>query len=219
MLSLEHVEALLAAPDADTPAGLRDRAILEMLYGAGLRVSELVGLRIQDVDWENDILLVRGKGRQERVAFLGGPARAALRDYLRRGRPQFARAESDGSLWLNRFGGRLSARAVQTAVRRYAVQAALPGPVHPHLLRHTFATHMLNGGADLRVVQELLGHVSVGTTQVYTHVTDASKRAAIEDSLSGLRDQLLERVDAALRERDGERMSRVGHGPETGAST
>lgn len=194
-LTTAQVETLLAAPDLNAPAGLRDRALLEVLYGAGLRVSELVTMRLGAVDWENALLRVRGKGQRERVVLLGEPALQALSDYVESGRPVLVSERSRDWLWLNRFGGRLSARAVQLAVRRYAVSAALPRAVHPHLLRHSFATHMLEGGADVRVVQELLGHASVGTTQIYTHVTESAKRAAIETSLDGLSAQLLQRLN------------------------
>ncbi len=193
-LSAAEVEALLAAPDIGTPAGLRDRAILEVLYGAGLRVSELARLQLGAVDRENQLLRVRGKGDRERAGFLGGPALDAIDDYVQYGRPALVSDKSSDWLWLNRFGGPLSARAVQLAVHRYAVQAALPKSVHPHLLRHSFAMHMLERGADVRIVQELLGHASVGTTQIYTHITEASKRAAVEDALDGISAQLRNRL-------------------------
>ena len=192
-LSVEQVEALLAAPDLNTPVGLRDRAILESLYGAGLRISELVGLTLGSIDWENSMLRVRGKGDKERVVMLGQAARSALEDYLPQGRGVLVSDRSGDALWLNRFGGQLSARAVQLAVRRYALAAGLPGDVHPHVLRHSFATHMLEGGADVRVVQELLGHASVATTQIYTHVTEASKRKAVTTGLDGVSEQMRER--------------------------
>ena len=192
-LSVEQVEALLAAPDLHTPVGLRDRAILESLYGAGLRVSELVSLTLASIDWENSMLRVRGKGDKERVVMLGQAARSALVDYLQQGRAALISEKSVDALWLNRFGGQLSARAVQLAVRRYARAAGLPSDVHPHVLRHSFATHMLEGGADVRVVQELLGHASVATTQIYTHVTEAAKRAAVTTGLDGVSEQMRER--------------------------
>ena len=192
-LTREQVEALLAAPDVDTAAGLRDRAILEVLYGAGIRVSELVSLQLASVDWENALLRVQGKGRRERVAFMGNAAVQAVTDYVADGRPDLSAPQSADWLWLNRFGGSLSARAVQLALQRYAVQAGLARSVHPHLLRHSFATHMLEAGADLRVVQELLGHASVATTQIYTHVTEAAKRLALESALDGISQQLGDR--------------------------
>ena len=193
VLSLDEIEALLAAPDAATPAGLRDRAMLEVLYGAGLRISELVGIRTTDYEADHNAFRVRGKGDKERVALLGSSARHWLQRYLRDGRPALVSTKSETWLWLNRFGGPLSARAVQLSVRRYAQQAGLPEDVHPHLLRHSFATHMLDGGADVRVVQELLGHASVSTTQIYTHVTDAARRDTVEHALDGIADFLRER--------------------------
>lgn len=192
-LSPKQVEALLDAPDRSTPGGLRDRAILDVLYSCGLRISELVDMRLGDYDTDAMLFVVRGKGNKERAALLGAPAERSLEEWLHAGRPALAGERSADWLWLNRHGGPLSARAVQLAMRRYAVQAGIGQHVHPHLLRHSFATHMLNGGADLRVVQELLGHASVSTTQLYTHVTERDKRAAIEDALDGISELLRER--------------------------
>ena len=193
VLNETQVEALLTAPDISTPSGLRDRAILETLYGAGLRVSELVDIHITDYDTDHNAFLVRGKGDKERVALLGKSAAHWLRRYLQDGRPALLSDKSADWLWLNRFGGPLSARAVQISVRRHADRAGLPQDVHPHLLRHSFATHMLNGGADVRVVQELLGHSSVSTTQIYTHVSDAARRDTVEHALDGIAALLRER--------------------------
>ncbi len=178
---LEHdeAEALVTAPDTSTPAGLRDRAILEVMYAAGLRVSELVGLNIDNVDLARGQVWVWGKGGKERVGLLGQPAIHALQAYLRDGRPKLVTKKSSQALFLNqRGGGRLTARAVGMLLNKYALRADVreAGRVHPHLLRHTFATHLLDGGADLRVVQELLGHADLATTQVYTHVTQARAR-------------------------------------------
>lgn len=175
-LEPDTVATLVETPVATGPPGLRDRAILETLYAAGLRVSELTGLDVADVDLERGQLRVLGKGSRQRMALLGGAARGALDAYLRDGRPKLAGRRDRGALLLNRFGGRLSQRSVQTLVRRYAIEAGLDAPVHPHTLRHTFATHLLDGGADIRVVQELLGHASPTTTQIYTHVTQATAR-------------------------------------------
>lgn len=194
-LSNEDVSALISAPKTDTPAGLRDRALMELLYAAGIRVSELVGLDTADVDLSDGLLRVLGKGRKERVVLIGRPARRALEAYLREGRPRLAASDGGGSasgggaeaaLFLNRKGGRLTARSVQGLVRKYALAAGLDQRVFPHLLRHTYATHMLEGGADLRVLQELLGHASINSTQIYTHVTEKAKRRAIEASLDGI---------------------------------
>jgi len=216
-LSVGEVEALIAAPDADTPGGLRDRAILEVLYGSGLRISELVTLTLGAIDWENAILRVRGKGDKERAALVGDYAYVALEDYVRQGRPQLSSEQATDALWLNRFGGGLSARAVQLSVRRYAVAAGLAKAVHPHLLRHSFATHMLEGGADIRVVQELLGHSNVATTQIYTHVTESAKRAAIDHSLDGISEQLFHRRERRRRSMLGVSGNAGGVGGAEGA--
>ncbi|HJN93700.1 MAG TPA: tyrosine-type recombinase/integrase, partial [Dehalococcoidia bacterium] len=140
-----------------------------------------------------------GKGDKERIALMGQASQNAIEDYLRGGRKELVSEKSGQALWLNRFGGQLSARAVQLAVRRYALAAGLSRDVHPHVLRHSFATHMLEGGADVRVVQELLGHASVATTQIYTHVTERSKRKAVDTAMQGISEQLRERF-AARRE-------------------
>lgn len=171
------LERLIEAPDLSTPAGLRDRAMMELLYGGGLRISELVALDLGQVNLGEGLAVVHGKGSKERVALFGEPAMEALERYLAKGRPALA-AKAKGAtpaLFLNRFGGRLTARSVQALVKRYAVAAGIPADVHPHLFRHSFATHLLDGGADLRVVQELLGHSSAATTQIYTHVSRAKQ--------------------------------------------
>ena len=176
---LEHDQAtaLVTAPDTSTPAGLRDRAILEVMYAAGLRVSELVGLNVDNLDLARGQARVWGKGGKERVALFGQPAARALKTYLRDGRPQLLTGKSSQALFVNqRGGGRLTTRAIGMILEKYAKRADVPGRVHPHLLRHTFATHLLDGGADLRVVQELLGHADLATTQIYTHVTQARAR-------------------------------------------
>jgi len=169
------LDRLLTAPDADTPQGLRDRAMMELLYGGGLRISELVALDLGQVSLAEGTAIVHGKGAKERLVLFGEPAMLALERYLAEGRPALAagakRGQGCAALFLNRFGSRLTARSVQALVRRYAVAAGIPAEVHPHLLRHSFATHLLDGGADLRIVQELLGHSSAATTQIYTHVS------------------------------------------------
>ena len=176
-LDLSEVEALLAAPDLSTPYGQRDRAIMEVLYGAGLRVSELVSLNLDNVDLRHGEVRVLGKGSKERVGLLGEPAKRALRLYIRDGRRQLLNERRlTNALFLNRFGGRLSARSVDAILNKYAKLAGLRKRVTPHVLRHTFATHLLDGGADLRVVQELLGHADLSTTQIYTHVTQSRAR-------------------------------------------
>jgi integrase/recombinase XerD len=164
--------ALLEAPAPGTSDGLRDRAILELLYGAGLRVSELVGLDVDDVDLEVGAVRVLGKGGKEREVPLGRFGTEAVSAYLTRARPALASTRSRGALLLNlRFGTRLARQSVGRIVAAAAVSAGVDKRVTPHTLRHSFATHLLEGGADVRVVQELLGHASVATTQVYTLVT------------------------------------------------
>ncbi len=172
-LSVEQVGALLDQTFPDTPAGLRDKAALEVLYGCGLRASELVGLDFSCLMPDGGLLRVRGKGGKERfVPFLGSAA-AAMGAYLEAGRPHLHpknRTHQDlDAVFLNARGGRISRRSVFTIVEKYGRMAGLEG-LHPHLLRHSFATHMLEGGADLRSLQEMLGHSDISTTQVYTHV-------------------------------------------------
>lgn len=173
---------LVSAPQGDAPASLRDRAILEVLYAAGVRVSELARLDVRDVDLAEGTLRVTGKGNKQRIVLFGGPAARALVAYLREGRPRLARGKAEPALFLNRDGGRLSVRAVQILVRQYGTAAGIRERAHPHLLRHTFATHLLDGGADVRVVQELLGHARATTTQIYTHVTEARQRQVYEEA-------------------------------------
>jgi site-specific recombinase XerD len=185
ILSASDIERLVAAADGKEPADMRDRAILELIYAAGLRVSEVASLSLPELDIRDRSVRVQGKGKKERIGVFGEPAADALDRYLRAGRPELA-DEKEDALFLNRFGGRLTVRSVQTIVRKYAVKAGLPIAVHPHLLRHSFATHLLDGGADLRVVQELLGHESPNTTQIYTHVTEAKKREGIEAAMERL---------------------------------
>ncbi len=181
VLSVEEMRRLLEAPSPATPQGLRDRAILETLYASGVRVSELVGLDVGDLDLRRGEMRVIGKGDKERVALLGEPALRALRRYLAKGRPALARPSRPArALFLNRMGGRLSARSVSSIVARAGRTAGLSRRVTPHLLRHTFATHLLDGGADLRAVQELLGHENIATTQVYTHVSMRHARRVYE---------------------------------------
>jgi integrase/recombinase XerD len=170
-LSLEQVQALLEAPDPTTPAGLRDRAWLELLYGAGPRVSELTSLDVDDVDLEEGFVRLLGKGGKEREVPIGRYAREAVSAYLTRARPGFTGARTRGALFLNARGGRLTRQGVGRLLEGYARRVGIDRRVSPHDLRHSFATHLLDGGADVRVVQELLGHASVATTQIYTLVS------------------------------------------------
>ena len=170
-IPLADIERLLAAPDDQTPAGLRDRAILELLYGAGLRVSELTALDVDDLDLESGAVRVLGKGGKEREVPFGRHARDAVSAYLTRGRPSLVGQRSRGALFLNARGGRLTRQSCARLLAGHVRTAGIDRRVTLHGLRHSFATHLLEGGADVRVVQELLGHASVATTQVYTLVT------------------------------------------------
>jgi len=175
-LTVSEVEALLATPNVNTPAGMRDRAMLEVLYAAGLRVSELAGLDLRDVDLGQAQVRAVGKGSRERIGLLGQPAVRAVRAYLQSARPGLLGKQPTAALWLNQRGGRLTVRGIANVVADAGVKAGIAARVSPHVLRHSFATHLLDGGADLRVVQELLGHANLATTQIYTHVSQARAR-------------------------------------------
>jgi site-specific recombinase XerD len=175
-LTVPEVEALLAVPDTSTPRGLRDRAMIEVLYAAGLRVSELVNLDVGDVSLSQGQVRVLGKGGKERVGLLGRPAVRAVRVYRDVGRPALLGKQPTSALWLNHRGGRLTVRGVTMILDKLGKRAGIRTHVSPHVLRHTFATHLLDGGADLRIVQELLGHANLVTTQVYTHVSQGRAR-------------------------------------------
>ncbi|MFQ6121931.1 MAG: tyrosine recombinase XerC [Dehalococcoidales bacterium] len=175
-LTVEETVRLLEAPDLSKPEGQRDRALLELLYASGLRVSELVNLNLEQVNLDTNEIRVWGKGSKERVVLIGEPAAQALSAYLSQGRPKLLGGKRNNALFLNRYGGRLPARRIQKILEKYANLANIDKRVHPHLLRHTFATHLLDGGADLRVVQELLGHAQLTSTQVYTHVSKSQAK-------------------------------------------
>lgn len=193
-LSRRQAEAMLDQPPASrTP--LRDQALIELLYGSGLRASEVSGLNLEDVDFQRSSLRVRGKGAKERIALFGEPCRRALDAYVaeervspsRASRPHTAKSDrpktprrEEAPLFTNPWGGRLSTRTIQNAVKRLARSAGLPEDVSPHTLRHTFATHLLDGGADLKTVQQLLGHENLATTQIYTHVSIERLKEAVE---------------------------------------
>ncbi|MGL4514059.1 MAG: tyrosine recombinase XerC [Lacipirellulaceae bacterium] len=180
-LADDEVARLLATPPSDTAAGRRDRAMLETLYSAGLRVSELVGANDGDLDLEQGLLRVRGKGRKERLAHLGSYATSALRAWLADRTLAPSEAHGEGApLFTSRFGKRLTTRSVARALEKHLKVAGLDLRTSPHTLRHSFATHLLDRGADIRSVQELLGHASLTTTQVYTHVSQQNLRAAYE---------------------------------------
>lgn len=171
-MPVDEVFQLLEKPDISTPMGLRDRAVLETLYSCGLRVSELVGLDLGNVDFEVGMVKVLGKGDKERFVPIGKMALSALRDYLSiRGEFVQGNVKDTEALFLNRLGGRLSARTVSRIIDKFVKCCGIQKKIGPHALRHSFATHLLDGGADLRAIQEMLGHVSLSTTQKYTHVS------------------------------------------------
>ncbi len=170
-LTPPQVDALLAAPDVRTPVGLRDRAILEVMYATGLRASELTGLTTEGVDMELGVVRVLGKGRKERLVPLGREARRWVKRYVGDARPGFARGRASPLVFLSGRGGRLSPTGLWGLVRRHAVTAGVAGVLTPHVLRHSFASHLLERGADLRALQAMLGHADISTTQIYTHVT------------------------------------------------
>ena len=183
-LSGEEIETLLKCPDLGDPSGLRDKAILETMYSAGLRVSEVVALNDGDIEFEDGVIRVRGKGRKERLGSLGKFAMTALKNYLgvrsqinasaRTKNPASKGNLRDAATFVNKFGTRLTTRSVGRMLEKYILQCGLDGRTSPHTLRHSFATHLLNAGADIRSVQELLGHKSLVTTQIYTHVTTSN---------------------------------------------
>ena len=180
-LSGDEIGKLLVSPPGDTPMGLRDRAIFETLYSAGLRVSELVGMNVDDLDFEDGLVTVRGKGKRERLAPLGRYAVRALQRWLRKrtlakGMP----AKIGSPVFVNKFGKRLTTRSVGRMLEKYLKLTGLDSRTSPHTLRHSFATHLLDRGADIRSVQELLGHKSLVTTQIYTHVSTAGLRKAYD---------------------------------------
>ena len=180
VLSTDEVQALLLSVKGESAADLRDRAILEMLYSTGMRVGELVSLNVDEINTSADSLRVIGKGRRERVVFMGRFAREALEDYIRNGRPELLKLDIEllekgkfeNALFVNsREGGRLTARSVQRMIKKRSLEAGLLKIPTPHTLRHSFATHMLDNGADLRSIQELLGHRRLVTTEIYTHIS------------------------------------------------
>jgi len=170
VLSVEQIEALLAAPNPDEPLAWRDRALLEVAYGTGARVSELVGLALADVGFDEALVRIFGKGQKERLVPIGRRALGAVAIYVREIRPTLDRGQGRGMLFLNARGAPLSRVGAWGVIKKAAARAGIPARVTPHTLRHSFATHLLEGGADLRAVQEMLGHADLATTQIYTHV-------------------------------------------------
>ncbi len=171
VLSREEVAKLLAEPRGSEPRALRDRALLELMYACGLRASEAIGLHVSDVDLDNGMLAARGKGSKERLVPVGRQAVGALRTYLQRGRPALIGMRSEGHLFVNQRGSGLTRQGLYKIVQGHARRAGLDGKMSPHTLRHTFATHLLAGGCDLRSLQEMLGHADLATTQMYTHLS------------------------------------------------
>jgi integrase/recombinase XerD len=170
-LSPEELGRLIAAPDPETPLGLRDVAMFELMYSAGLRVSELCGLLLTDVDTESGVVRVEGKGARERRVPVGRPACRAVEAYLESGRPRLVKKATGSALFLSQWGRGLSRKTFWHHLKRLAARAGIDKPIKPHLLRHSFATHLIDGGADLRSVQEMLGHADISTTQIYTSVS------------------------------------------------
>jgi integrase/recombinase XerC len=182
-LAVEEVEKLLNAPQGTTFQSIRDRAILEVLYSTGLRVSELTALNVSDIDTTGEIIKARGKGRRERIMPIGRVALEAVRKYIeiRSTVPRINESDPD-ALFLNRFGDRLSSRSIRKILDKYIRLTGLNEKTSPHTLRHSFATHLLNRGANLRMVQELLGHKHLSTTQIYTHVTTQAMKTAFDEA-------------------------------------
>lgn len=176
-LDWSELKSLLAAPDLETALGLRDRAILELLYATGMRVGEIVALGLSALDWQEREIIVFGKGSKERVVLMDEHSAEIVRRYVHEARPGLVGVHAEpGVLFVNRQGQGLNQRSVQRMIQKYVRQAGIDKRISPHTLRHTFATHLLEGGADLRVVQELLGHASLSTTQIYTHVSQERLR-------------------------------------------
>jgi integrase/recombinase XerD len=179
-LSVEEVDRLLAQPGGPSPRGVRDRAMLETLYATGLRVSELCTLKLGDVHLEDGYLIAFGKGRKQRMVPLGDEATQRIRDYLSLARPRLARGSAAQALFLTHHGRAMTRQGVWKLLRRYAGAAGIAKRISPHKLRHSFATHLVERGADLRAVQAMLGHADIGTTQVYTHLSRSRLRAVFQ---------------------------------------
>jgi integrase/recombinase XerC len=173
-LTVDEAKRLVESPDLSQPQGQRDRALLELLYASGMRVSEIVSLNTEQVNLASNELRVWGKGNKERLVLIGSPAAHALKEYIEQARPLLLSGKKNDALFVNRYGERILVRRVQKIISKYSL--SVNKKIHPHILRHTFATHLLDGGADLKVVQELLGHADLSSTQIYTHVTHSQAR-------------------------------------------
>ena len=182
VLTTKEVSMLLSIPDLKTIAGLRDKAMLEMLYATGLRVSELTGLDCKDVDLEFGYVKCLGKGSKERIVPLGSVAIRVLKDYLQRGRTELVSAAGCDAIFLNHHGKRLTRQGFWKIIKKYAESLGTEKTITPHTLRHSFATHLLENGADLRAVQEMLGHADISTTQIYTHLTRSRLRKVYDQT-------------------------------------
>ena len=182
VLTRDEVARLLAQPRGSDPAALRDRALLETMYACGLRASEAIGLELSELDLDAGILRARGKGSKERIVPIGSKAVGTLRTYLERGRPRLVGLRDEPHVFVNQRGAGLSRQGLYKIVQRHARSAGLEDRMSPHTLRHTFATHLLAGGCDLRSLQEMLGHADIGTTQIYTHLTTERLRDVYFDA-------------------------------------
>ena len=180
-LTVEEVERLLVAPDQGTPFGCRDRAMLEVLYAAGPRVSELCRIEVRDIDLDMGVVRLQGKGNKQRLVPIGQSAKRAVSEYLNQSRGALLKGRGSRFLFVTRRGVPLTRQAFWQNIRRYGIQAGIARPLTPHLLRHSFATHLLEGGADLRSVQTMLGHADIGTTQIYTHVMQTRLRHTVDE--------------------------------------
>jgi integrase/recombinase XerD len=176
----EQVRKLIESVGPNDPLGLRDRAMLELLYSSGLRVSELCDARLENIDLDSGFIRVTGKGDKTRIVPIGKPAAAAIRAYLDRERPQLVSKKTGAEIFLSIRGKKLTTPRIRQLLKIYAARAGLEANVYPHLMRHSFATHLLGGGADLRIIQELLGHADISTTQIYTHVENSGLKSVIK---------------------------------------
>lgn len=179
-LGVEQVRKLVESIEPTDPQGFRDRAMLELLYSSGLRVSELCAARLENLDLDAGFIRVTGKGSKTRLVPIGNPAASAIRRYLESGRPMLVRRWTGAEVFLSIRGKKLTPQRIWQLIKQYAARAGIESKVYPHLLRHSFATHLLGGGADLRIIQELLGHADISTTQIYTHVEKSGLKSVIK---------------------------------------